>query len=158
MFVPDVEIVAASVESVEELVRLNARLFLEDAGLRDPYTDTFWPAKYGRDHFLGLLSRDDAICLLALREDAKVGYLAGYDREATELRPVRFAELQSMYVEEGARGRGVGTRLVEGFFTWAGGRGVGRVSVTAYAANGRAVNFYRRLGSVDRSLLLERGL
>jgi len=61
--VPDVEIVAASVESVEELVRLNARLFLEDAGIRDPHTDASWPAKRGRDHFLGLLSRDDAVCL-----------------------------------------------------------------------------------------------
>ena len=63
-----------------------------------------------------------------------------------------------MYVEEGARGRGVGTRLVEGFFTWAGGRGVGRVSVTAYTANGWAVNFYRGLGFADRSLSLERAL
>ncbi len=61
-----------------------------------------------------------------------------------------------MYVEEGARGRGVGTRLAEGFFTWAGGRGVRRVSVVAYAANGRAVCFYRGLGFVDRPLCVKR--
>ncbi len=82
MFVPDVEIMAASVEGVEELVRLNVRLFLEDAGIRDPHTDTSWPAKHGREHFLGLLSRDDAVCLLALREGEKVGYLAGHERES----------------------------------------------------------------------------
>ncbi len=66
MFVPAVEIVAASVENVEELVRLNARLFLEDAGIRDPHTETSCPVKHGRKHFLGPLSRNDAVCLLVL--------------------------------------------------------------------------------------------
>lgn len=154
----DPRIVVAGMEDVEELVRLNARLFLEDAGVRDPHTDTSWPARHGREHFLGLLSRDDAVCLLALREGAKVGYLGGYVKEATPLRPVRVAELQSMYVEESERDRGVGTRLVQGFFAWARGLEVGRVSVTAYAANGRAVGFYQRLGFMDRSVSLERAL
>ncbi len=81
-----------------------------------------------------------------------------YVREAMSVRPARVAELQSMYVEEDERGRDVGTRLVEGFFTWAGGRGVARVSVAADAANGRAVNFYRRLGFADRSVSLKRAL
>ncbi len=107
---------------------------------------------------LGLLSRDDAVCLLARREGAKVGYLAGYVRAATPLRPVSIAELQSMYVEEAERDRGVGGRLVQGFFAWASGREVGCVSVTTYAANGRAVDFYRHLGFVDRSVSLERAL
>ncbi len=71
------------------------------------------------------------------------------------VRPVRVA---GIYVEEDERGRGVGTRLVEGLFTWAGGRGVARVSIAADAANGRAVNLYRRLGFEDRSLSLERAL
>lgn len=149
---------AAGTEDVEELVRLNARLFLEDAGIRDPHTDTSWPARHGREHFMGLLSRDDAVCLLALREGAKVGYLGGYVKEATPLRPVRVAELQSMYVEENERGRGVGGRLVQGFFAWARVREVGRVSVTAYAANDAALRFYRRIEFVDRSVSLERAL
>ncbi len=149
---------AAGTEDVEELVRLNVRLFLEDAGIRDPHTDTSWPARHGREHFLGLLSRDDAVCLLALREGAKVGYLAGYAKEATPLRPVRVAELQSMYVEENERGRGVGGRLVQEFFAWARYCDAERVSVTAYAANDSALRFYRRIEFVDRSVSLERAL
>jgi GNAT superfamily N-acetyltransferase len=107
---------------------------------------------------MGLLSRDDAVCFLALREGVKVGYLAGYIREATPLRPVRVAELQSMYVVERNRGRGVGARLVEAFFDWARDRQAERLSVTAYAANDGAVRFYQRMGFVDRSVLLERAL
>ncbi len=121
---------------VEGLVRLSARLFVEDAGGRDPDTDTSWPARRGREHFLGLLSREDAVCLLALSDGTKVGYLAGYVREKTAVRPVTVAGLQSMYVEEGERGSGVGARLVGKFFAWAGGLGVERVFVTAHAGTG----------------------
>lgn len=59
-------IVAAGTDNVEELVRLNARLILEDAGIRDPHTETSCPVKHGRKHFLGPLSRNDAVCLLVL--------------------------------------------------------------------------------------------
>ena len=98
------------------------------------------------------------MCLLALSGGAKVAYLAGHVRGATPLRPVRVAELQSMYVEAAERSRGVGARLVEGFVAWAGDRGTERVSVTAYAANEGALRFYRRVGFAEKSVSLERGL
>ncbi len=57
---------AAGTDNVEELVRLNARLILEETGIRDPHTETSCPVKHGRKHFLGPLSRNDAVCLLVL--------------------------------------------------------------------------------------------
>lgn len=151
-------IVVAGLEEVEDLVRLNGRLFVEDAGVRDTQADISWPARHGREHFTGLLSRGDAVCLVARSDGEALGYLAGYVRGATALRPVRVAELQSMYVVERARGRGLGGRLAEEFFGWARNHGVGRVSVTAYAANGGALRLYRRLGFGERSVTLEREL
>ena len=148
-------IVAAGAGDVEELVCLNTRLFLEDAGTRDPRTDTSWPARYGREHFLGLLSRDDAVCFLAWLDAEEVGYLAGYLRKSTPLRPVRIAELQSMYVVRAERGRGTGRSLVEEFLAWARRRRAGLVSVTAYATNGGAIRFYERAGFDPRTISLE---
>ena len=148
-------IVAAGMEDVEDLVCLNTRLFLEDAGTRDPRTDTFWPARYGREHFLGLLSRDDAVCFLAWLDAEKVGYLAGYLRRSTPLRPVIVAELQSMYVVRTGRSRGVGRHLVEEFLAWARRRQAGLVSVTAYATNEGAIRFYKRAGFDPRTISLE---
>lgn len=136
-----VRIVAAGAGEVGELVHLNARLFREDAGTKDPVTDTSWPEKHGRGHFLALISGDDAACFLALSGGVAVGYLAGFVKEETPLRPVRVAELQSMYVSPGQRDREVGTRLVVRFLAWASGRGAERVSVSAYAANEGAVRF-----------------
>lgn len=146
----------AGTKNVETLVDLNSSLFLEDAGTRDPHMDLSWPANHGREHFLGLLDNEAALCLLAFSEDSVVGYLAGYVKGPTALRPVRIAELQSMYVRRPKRSRGVGSRLVDEFVAWARDRGAARVSVTAYATNERAVRFYERVGFESRSVTLER--
>ena len=146
----------AGTKDVEALVDLNSSLFLEDAGTRDPHTDLSWPANHGRGHFLDLLGNDDALCLLALSEDNAVGYLAGYLKGPTALRPVRIAELQSMYVLPAQRGRGAGGRLVDEFLAWGRAQSAERVSVGAYAANERAIRFYERFGFESRSVTLER--
>ncbi|QIN82900.1 GNAT family N-acetyltransferase [Rubrobacter tropicus] len=143
---------------VGALVGLISSLFQEDAGVRDPHTNLSWPADHARGHFLGLLDKDDALCLVARSGGEIVGYLAGYGRGPYALRPVRVAELQSMYVRKAERGQGVGTRLVEGFLVWARDRDAEQVSVTAYAANERAIHFYERMGFEPRNVSLELGL
>lgn len=149
---------AAFAEDVEDVVALSAALFAEDAGTRDPFTDVGWPGEEGREHFLRLVRREEAVCLLAVVDGTAVGYLAGYVRAPTSLRPVSVAELESMYVGGEHRDGGVGGRLVDAFRAWAGGRGAGRMSVTAYAANEGALRFYRRVGFEPRNVSLELGL
>jgi ribosomal protein S18 acetylase RimI-like enzyme len=151
----DYEIVTAKSGDVGALVRLISALFREDAGERDPFTDLGWSAAHGRDHFLSLITQNDALCLLAKSGPTPVGYLAGYVREPTEVRPVRVAELQSMYVEAASRNRGVGSGLVDEFLSWAEAHGAERVSVTAYASNDAALRFYARCGFRPLSATLE---
>jgi GNAT superfamily N-acetyltransferase len=153
----DVQIRVARVEDVPAIVALNAALFLADAGQRDPFMDLDWPHKEGDAYFTSLLLRPTTRCLLAEAEGRAVGYLIGYVREISTLRPVRIAELQSIFVEDGHRNAGLGARLVETFFTWCRGQDVGRVSVTAYARNEAAVRFYRRMGFELFEVTLERG-
>ncbi len=98
------------------------------------------------------------MCLLAAVEGEAVGYLAGYVRGTTSLRPICVAELESMYVSKGRRNSGLGGRLVERFRVWARGRGARRMSVTAYATNERAIRFYRRAGFRPKNVSLEAGL
>ena len=148
------KIVTAGSGDIDALVRLCSALFAEDAGTRDPATDVGWPWARGREHFDSLISRDDALCLLAKSGGTPVGYLAGYVGEPTEIRPVRIAELQSMYVEAGSRGGGVGSALVDAFLAWAQDRKAARASVTAYASNDAAVRFYGRAGFRPRSVTL----
>ncbi len=146
----------AETEDVAKIAELNAALFREDAGRRDPFVDQSWPRREGREYFDGLPALESSLCLLAESGGEVVGYLVGYMKEKVSLRPVAVAELESMYVEEGYRGCGIGAKLANEFLRWAADEGADRVSVTAYSANERAIRFYERLGFKPRNLSLER--
>ncbi len=75
----------------------------------------------------------------------------------TRLRPVELAELESMFVRKEHRNHGVGRQLVSSFLEWCKEKGAQRVSVSAYASNERAIDFYMGQGFEPRSLTLESG-
>jgi GNAT superfamily N-acetyltransferase len=148
----------ATVSDLPAIVALNAALFLADAGQRDPFMDLDWPHKEGNEYFTSLLSSQGTHCLIAEAAGKPIGYLVGFIREESTLRPARMAELQSMFVEHEYRNLGLGSRLVTEFFAWCRDQAVVRVAVTAYAANQGAVRFYSRMGFEPKELTLECGL
>ena len=148
----------AETPDIPNLVELNTMLFREDAGHRDACLDQGWPDREGHGYFANFLSCRETLCLLAVGPSEQVfGYLAGYEKEGISLRPVDIVELESMYVREEYRGRGVGERLAREFFSWAESGGAERISVTAYASNERAISFYKKIGFRPKSLTLEAG-
>jgi ribosomal protein S18 acetylase RimI-like enzyme len=140
------------------IVALNNALFQEDAGQRDPFMNLDWPRQEGEAYFTRHMSSQKSIVLLAESEGEAIGYLVGYLKSSSTLRPVKMAELESMYVKKTYRNEGVGEQLANKFLEWARKHGVERVSVTAYATNERAIAFYQRLGFLPKSLTLEVGL
>ena len=117
-----------------------------------------WPREGGNEHFSRLVSGAHSVCLLAEMDGETVGYLVGYAMDATNLRPVKRAELESMFVREEFRGQGVGAALANEFMNWSKKEGAQRISVTAYAANEKAIEFYKGLGFEPRNLSLELGI
>jgi ribosomal protein S18 acetylase RimI-like enzyme len=153
-----VQIRNATPDDIASIVELNFALFQEDAGQRDPYMNLNWPKEEGHEHFSKLMSGVDSVCLLATTGEAAIGYLVGYLSHGGHLRPITIAELESMYVRPNWRKRGVGRHLADVFLKWAKENGAQRASVTAYAANARAIEFYRELGFEPKSLTLEMGI
>lgn len=152
------EIRQAGLNDVAQIVELNDGLFQEDAGQRDPWMNLNWPGEEGESHFSRLVSDVNSICLLAEHDGDAAAYVVGYVKKGTNLRPVKTAELESMFVKEQFRGHQVGGRLAKAFLEWCKARGVERVSVTAYADNQGAIAFYERLGFRAKSLSFEVGL
>ena len=151
----DVQIRKATSDDIASIVELNFALFQEDAGQRDPFMNLNWPKEEGQAHFSKLVSGSDSVCLLAEAGDEVIGYLAGYLWDSGSLQPLKMVELESMYVRPHCRGQGIGRRLVNEFLKWSEQKGAQRVSVTAYAANARAIDFYRGLGFEPKCLSLE---
>jgi GNAT superfamily N-acetyltransferase len=154
----NVQIRMATAVDIEAVVRLGSMLFQEDGGQRDPWMNVDWPRQEGARYYLGHTAGEESLCPLAEVEDRVVGFLTGYVREWSSLRPVRLAELESMFVVGAHRGKGIGQELVREFVPWCRVKGVKRIAVTAYAANEAAVRFYQRLGFEPRTVTLERGM
>jgi GNAT superfamily N-acetyltransferase len=149
------EIRLASVDDLPAVVALSGGLFAEDGGLRDAYLDVQWPAREGHRYYRAVLTTRDAACWVAVRGGRTVGYLVARVNGPYPPRPVKVAELESVFVEPEHRGCGVGAGLVAAFAEWAAAAGAQRVAVTAYAANERAIAFYRRHGFEPKSVSLE---
>ena len=154
---PKVRVREATEADVASVVELSSALFQEDGGQRDPWMNLDWPKQEGAAYYSGHISGEDSLCLLAEVGDRVVGFLTGYVRGWSNLRPIRLAELESMFVTEEYRGGGIGAQLVREFVEWCRGKRVEGISVTAYWAKEGALRFYRRLGFEPRNVTLEWG-
>lgn len=153
------EIAEAGHEHIPEMITLEASLFAEDAGTYDTYVNLDWPNEYGADDFATLVDSDRAIVLAVIDNGSVVGFLAGYDSDASPTRqPVRYATLRSMYVAPHARDNGAGTALVKAFIDWARQQGCVEAHVDAYTDNDGAQRFYERHGFTTRSISRARTL
>lgn len=153
-----VRIRKATEGDVKAIVNLSAALFQEDAGQRDPPMNLNWPWEEGTKYYTDITLGQDSVCFVAELDGLVIGFLTGYMRKPDSMRPLRLAELESMFVAAQCRGQGTGTRLARAFLAWCQERGGQRVSVTAYAANVEAIKFYNRLGFQPRNLTLELAL
>ena len=150
-------IVRATEELIPELVASVGALFAEDGGRHDPRMDTDWPRRDGAAYYRDLLDDDATLLLLARVDGETAGHLVGRLR-ASELRPgVRTAVLESMRVGEKCRRTGVGSALVAEFTAWAENSNATEFKVTAFAANEKAIAFYRSHGFTPYELTLRRG-
>lgn len=148
-----IDIVEATSPDIEQLVALESALFVEDAGRHDPFADTTWPEREGRQDFDELIASPDAIVLAARHADDIVGLLVGYAAMSSPTRqPVQYAVLRSMYVAAPARRLRAATLLTDRFLDWARDRGCAEAHVDHYAANTAAGALYERCGFEERSV------
>jgi GNAT superfamily N-acetyltransferase len=130
-------------------------LWRDDAGRHDKSISTAWPHRSGAAYYQDLLDDPNGLVVAARAGGPAgaeiVGHLVGRFQPADDFRVVPSAILESMQVRSDLRGRGIGSLLVEAFLAWAGGRGCGRVTVTANAGNTGAQAFYRSHGFVPAS-------
>lgn len=154
----DVQVRLAELSDLDAIVALNHGLFQEDAGQRDPFTNSDWALEEGKEHFTHHITAENSRCLVAESDGRLIGYLVGYVGQPSRLRPIRAAGLESMFVLGDARSRGVGQRLADAFLQWCGEQKAESVSVGAYASNDGALRFYKRLGFAPKEVILERSV
>lgn len=132
-----------------------ANIDLLEAWGRELYTleQAFEPGmRYGGEAFrerdMAALSSPDTHYLIAEIEGRAVGYIAamlGAMPEYLAL-PGRECVIEVVYVEEDARGRGVGTTLLDACLGWAEKQGAKRIRAGVYARNRASLKLFERVG------------
>jgi GNAT superfamily N-acetyltransferase len=143
---------AATRDDIDAVVASAAGLFLEDGGQHDPLMNVGWPAREGAAYYAALVTDRRGLLVLAWDDDRVAGHLAGRLSGPSSIQTECLAVLESMRVAPDARRSGVGGLLVAHFFAWARQAGARQASVTAYAANETARNFYAQHGFVPHSV------
>jgi ribosomal protein S18 acetylase RimI-like enzyme len=148
----DVVIVRAGAERIGDLQPLWESLHRHHAAVapdmrtigRERRPSESWRVR--RAHYEHLLAEPDAFILIAELAGRPVGYALVRIRgseETWETGPV--AELETLAVLDGHRGRTIGNRLVEAMFDGLRDAGVAHWSVAVITSNADAIRFYERL-------------
>ena len=151
----DAEIRCATGEDAPRVAALEQELVRGDA-LGDPYLVRNLRQHDVEEQYRTLIASDWAVCLVATHRGEVVGYLSGGWKDSPKWRPVKATEIHALYLRGAFRSQGIGTRLVDEFVRWSRERGAEVVEVGAFAANARAVAFYKRAGFRPALVPLER--
>jgi GNAT superfamily N-acetyltransferase len=157
---PKVVLEKASIADLETIQKLNQELCSKENREFDKTINPNYPfSEKGEEYFRSRIESADGLALLAKEGSAVVGYLVGGMVEPEDYRTVgSIAELENMYVQESMRGKGVGGKLISQFEDWCKERKVQIIRVVASAANNDAINFYKKHGSEEVSVTLEKKL
>jgi len=148
----DVALRLATPADVRSLAVLGTQVFLDTyapRGIRPSMADEVLEY-FSLDAIAALLARPAAAFLLA----ESAGHLIGFAQLQRGARPPRgdfedAVELERLYVQERATGRGVGRRLLQEAERWAGSGGASMLWLTAWVGNLRALGFYAAQGYAD---------
>ncbi len=110
----------------------------------------------GVQYFLDRMRKSDGTLLVVTINSQVVGYLSGGIRTIESYRlPEKLSEIESMSVDTNFRLNGLGRSLIQRFKAWSKERDVSRIRVEASARNATALQFYRKRGFQDASVVFE---
>lgn len=152
----DILIRKADIGDLEDILGLNSDLFKKEYKEFDKSLNLKWTYGEGKKYFEDRIVKKDGFVEVAEVKSKIIAYVCGGISERNSYRKrAKYAELESMLVEENLRGSGIGTKLTKDFINWCKENEVENIAVTASAQNNQGVDFYRKLGFKDYSLTLE---
>jgi diamine N-acetyltransferase len=150
----------ANLSDLKDIQMLNHLLFEKEYKEYDKLLNLKWTyGPQGTNYFKNKLSRPDNAGFVAVINKKVVGYIVGEITRAERYRNLpKIAEIDNMLVLEAYRGKGIGTLLYNTFLKWCNDEKVKIIRVQATAQNIQAINFYRKNGFNDYTLVLENNL
>jgi ribosomal protein S18 acetylase RimI-like enzyme len=153
----NIKIERAKIEDLKDVLDLDLKLFEKEYYDYDPTLKLDWTfGSEGTQYFTKRITQADGCVFIAKVNGKIVGYLSGglTQREDYRNLPV-CAELESMYILDDYRSNGIGSKLYAEFLAWCKSKNVSKIVVEASAGNKLGIDFYKKNGFNEYSLILE---
>lgn len=151
----DISIRKATVNDLEEILKLNKALFDYEEKFNSEYNLEWTYSEKGQAYFKKRIARDSSIVLVAEVKTKIVGYLLIFvdSHSIRKINPI--AEIENMFISEEYRAHGVGTELMREAIKQVREKGAKNLEVEVEAQNSGAINFYKSNGFEDFEVTLQ---
>lgn len=147
-----------NIKDLRKILKLNFRKIKEEYRNFDKSLNLNWVRKGGKKCIGNMIVRKDGFVEVVESKGKIIGYLYGrvVKRESYFFcKEAKYAELESVLIEEGFRGKNLGTRLVKDFVNWCKKNKVDHILVEPYIRDREALDFYKKVGFKDYSVVLK---
>jgi GNAT superfamily N-acetyltransferase len=147
----------ATLKDLKRIQELNLMLFKKEHEEYDKLLDLDWTfGEVGTKALKENIAGEDSCTFVAENEEI-IGYLScGIKTDAEDYRKLpKMAELDSMFILKEHRKKGIGKQLYEAFIKWAKEKDAKIIRVEASAGNEEGIEFYKKMGLKDYTLILE---
>jgi ribosomal protein S18 acetylase RimI-like enzyme len=147
----------AILSDIKTIQKLNLLLFKKEHKEYDKLLNLNWTfSKTGTAYFKKRISGKSECAFVAVLDNTIIGYLVGSITKVESYRNLPLtAELDNMLILEKHRSKGIGKLLYTEFISWCKLKKVKMIRVQASARNIKAIEFYRKIGFKDYTLVLE---
>ncbi|MBU1046736.1 GNAT family N-acetyltransferase [Patescibacteria group bacterium] len=109
----------------------------------------------GKEELTERIFSEDSVGFVCKVNNEIVGYLIGLIlEEETGRVDSKYGELEHMFINENARGNGIGEKLIKEFKKWTKEKDLKRIKVNVSFKNQKAIEFYKKIGLVPTDIVL----
>ncbi len=144
-----------NINDLSKIQDLHSKLFEYEQSFEVLYDLNYDKTEDSKQYFKSRLISDNSFVYVAEEHGSFLGYICGaigYE-EFRKLHDV--AEIDSLFVSEEYRGKGIGEKLIERFILWTKTKNINRVKLEVVHNNERSISFYNRKGFKPTYLELE---
>jgi len=144
----------AEINDIEKIQKLNF-LLLEKEKTEYGYKtlNVIWPkTEIGKKYILKLINSNNGIVIVAENNKKIIGYLFG---KVVKNKP-KIAELESFFIIDKYRDKGVGSKLYSEFETWCIKNKIKIIRLEVSTLNKRGIGFYKKQKYIERTKKMEK--
>jgi len=145
----------ANIKDLKSILELHLKLFKKEYEEFDKIINLNWTYGDGKKYFRGRITKKDGFSEVIEYKNKIIGYLCGGKRKRLPFwKKAQYAEIESFFLENRFRDKGLGSRLLKDFINWCKEKRIDYAFLSASAQNLPAIRLYKKFGFNSRDCQL----